>query len=85
MKIQPTVVPKRRKPYGFWLRVLMEFLEGEADCVELIPEEGEYKSLRSLQCSVSSAIHKYKLAIATINKEGKLYLVKKIRRDSDDV
>lgn len=85
MTIKPTPVPNRRKPNGFWLRTFMEFLEGEADCVELIPDDQEYKSIRSLQCSVSSAIHRYNLAISTANRDGKLYLVKKVRKDSNDV
>lgn len=80
MKIAPAKIPQRRQPSGFWFKVLTEFLEGEEDCIALTPDPLEYKDLRSLQCSVASAITRYKMAISTYRKDGKLYLIKKIRK-----
>lgn len=82
MKIAPAKIPQRRQPNGFWFKVLTEFLEGEADCIAITPDAFEYKSLKSLQCSCASAITRYKMAISTRRKDGKLYLIKKIRKDA---
>lgn len=82
MKIAPAEIPQRRQPNGFWFKTLTKFLEGEDDCIAITPDELEYKDLRSLQCSVASAITRYKMSISTYRKEGKLYLIKKIRKDA---
>lgn len=82
MTIKPAQFPKVRKPNNYWLKVLSDFAEGSDDCVELIPAEGEYKSLRVLQTTVSSAIHRYKFNLGTKLIDGHLFLVKKIRRDA---
>ena len=82
MKIEPAKIPNQKKPNGFWFKVLTQFLEGNEDCIALTPEPMEYKDLRSLQCSVASAITRYKFAISTYRKDNKLYLIKKIRKDS---
>ena len=84
MKIKPAAIPKRSKPSGFWFNTLTEFLAGNEDCVELIPGPQEYKNLRSRQSSVSAAIHRYNLAITTANMDGKLYIIKKVRGNSDE-
>ena len=82
MKIEPAKIPNRRQPSGFWFKTLTKFLEGEEDCIALTPDPMEYKDLRSLQCSAASAITRYKMSISTYRKDGKLYLIKKIRKDS---
>lgn len=84
MTIKPATNPRKAKPNGFWLRTLMEFLNSDEDCVELIPDKGEYKSLRSMQGAVTHAINRYKLAISTSKVDGRLYLIRKLRRDSDE-
>lgn len=84
MNIKPANNPRNNKPSGFWLRILMEFLNGDEDCVEVIPDKGEYKNLRSLQGSITGAIRRYNLAISTSKIGGHLYLIKKTGRDSNE-
>lgn len=82
MKINPAAVPNQKKPNGYWFKVLTKFLESDDDCIELIPNEGEYKDIRSLQTSVAGAITRYKFALSTRRAEDRLFVIRKIRKDS---
>lgn len=82
MKINPVPVPKQKKPNGYWYKILSKFLESDNECIELIPSEGEYKDIRSLQTSVAGAITRYKFALSTRRAEDRLFVIKKIRKDS---
>lgn len=82
MKINPAAVPNQKKPNGYWFKVLTKFLESDDDCIELIPNAGEYKGIRSLQTSVAGAITRYKFNLSTQMGKDRLYVIKKIRKDS---
>lgn len=82
MKINPVAIPKRKAPNGYWFKVLNQFVESSAECIELIPDSGEYKSIRSLQTTVAGAITRYKFNLSTQMDKGKLYVIKRIRKES---
>ena len=61
-----------------WLPILMEFLEGDHNVVEVIPKGGEYASPKSLQSSALCAIKRYHLPVKVILMDGRVYMFKKI-------
>lgn len=82
MIINPVPVPKRKKPCGYWFKVLNKFVESDEECIQLTPNPDEYKDVRALQTCVASAIARYKFNLSTQRGDGCLYVVKKIRKDS---
>lgn len=81
MRIQPAQLPQERRPKGFWFKTLNDFAESPETCIEIIPE-GEYVDTRSLQTTVSGAIHRYKFNLSTKREKDRLYVIKKIRKDN---
>ena len=80
MTINPVTVPKQKKPYGYWFKMLNKFVESDEECIQLIPDPNEYKDARSFQSCVSSEINKYKFNLSTQRGDGCLYVIKKIRK-----
>ena len=80
MIINPVPVPKRRKPYGYWYKVLSDFVKSNQECIQLVPNPGEYKDIRAFQACVASAIARYKFNLSTKKGDGCLYVIKKIRK-----
>ena len=75
-------VPRRIGAPLKWFPVLDSFVNGSDDVIELVPDPGEYKSLRTMQSTACVAIHRYRFAVSTYSKDGKLYLVKDHREES---
>lgn len=80
MIINPVPVPKQKKPYGYWFKVLNKFAESGEECIQLTPSPDEYKDVRALQTCVASAITRYKFNMSTQRGDGCLYVIKKIRK-----
>lgn len=80
MIINPVPVPKQKKPNGYWFKVLNKFVESNEECIQLIPNPDEYKSVRALQTCVASAIYRYGFNLSTRKGDGCLYVIKKIRK-----
>lgn len=73
-----TCLPKRVKTEPKWCQILTEFARSEANQLELVPDHGEYKSLKVAQSVVCTAIRRYGFNMSTVRDSGKLYLVKDI-------
>lgn len=73
-----TRLPKRVKNEPKWRQILTDFARSGANQLELVPEHGEYKSLKVAQSVVCTAIRRYGFNMSTIRDGGKLYLVKDI-------
>lgn len=70
-------LPKRVKNIPKWRDLLSSFARSEAIQLELIPEHGEYKSLKVAQSVACTAIRRYGFHhMSTLREGGKLYLVK---------
>lgn len=80
MIINPVLVPKQKKPYGYWFKTLNKFVESDEECIQLIPGSNEYKDSRSFRGCVSGAISRYKFNLSTQMGDGCLYVIKKIRK-----
>lgn len=80
MIINPVPVPKQKKPWGYWFKVLNKFAESGEECIQLTPSPDEYKDVRALQTCVASAIIRYKFNMSTQRGDGCLYVIKKIRK-----
>lgn len=80
MIINPVPVPKQKKPHGYWFNALNQFVESNEECIQLIPNPDEYKSVRALQTCVAGAIHRYGFNLSTRKGDGCLYVIKKIRK-----
>lgn len=73
-----TRLPKRVKNEPKWRQILTDFARSEANQLELVPDHGEYKSLKVAQSVVCTAIRRYGFNMSTVRDGGKLYLVKDI-------
>lgn len=73
-----TRLPKRPKNEPKWRQILTDFSHSDSNQLELIPEHGEYKSLKVAQSVACTAIRRYGFNMSTIRDGGKLYLVKDI-------
>lgn len=80
MRINPVSAPKQKQPNGYWFNLLSHFANSDAECIEIIPSQGEYKSVRSLQCTVAGAICRYKFNMSTKRVFDKVYIIKKIHQ-----
>lgn len=76
-----TRLPKRVKNEPKWHKILTDFARSEANQLELVPDPGEYKSLKVAQSVVCTAIRRYGFNMSTVRDGGKLYLVKDITKD----
>lgn len=78
MRVKKTTarLPKRAKNSPKWHQLLSDFERSDKDTVELVPDPGEYKNLRSAQSTTCTAIRRYGFNMKTVQDGGKLYLVK---------
>lgn len=74
-----TRLPKRTRSEPKWRQLLAEFDRSGENQLELIPDHGEYKSLKVAQSVACTAIRRYGFNMSTIRDGNKLYLVKDIR------
>lgn len=73
-----TRLPRRVKNEPKWRQILTDFARSGANQLELVPDCGEYKSLKVAQSVACTAIRRYGFNMSTIRDGGKLYLVKDI-------
>lgn len=77
-------LPRRVKSEPKWCQILTDFARSEANQLELVPDHGEYKSLKVAQSVVCTAIRRYGFNMSTVRDGGKLYLVKDITKDAEN-
>lgn len=82
MKINVVNPPRKKAGNGYWFKILNDFVESPAECIELIPDQKEYKSTRSLQTTVAGAITRYKFNLSTAKQGDRVYVIKNIRKDT---
>lgn len=75
-KTPNTKVPYRKDSSPKWYRILAEFASSPADSIELIPDPGEYKQLKTAQSVACTAIRRYGFRMSTVRDGDHLYLVK---------
>ena len=71
-------LPKRTGNLTKWHQLLAEFARSDAEKVELIPDQGEYKNIKIAQSVACTAIRRYGFNMRTVRTDGRLYLVKKL-------
>ena len=81
MRVNQVSLPKMKRPNGYWFNLLNNFADSNAECIEVVPAHGEYKNIRSLQCTVAGAIYRYKFNMSTKMDSDRLYVIKRIRKD----
>lgn len=77
--VKPTSeVPKRRNGCPKWLAFLSEFDRSDANMIEVVFDNGEYKNVRIAQSVACNAIRRHKFNMNTAREGNKLFLIKNI-------
>lgn len=71
-------LPKRANNITKWYQLLSEFARSDANKVELVPDNGEYKNIKVAQSVACTAIRRYGFNMHTVRVNDKLYLVKSL-------
>ena len=71
-------LPKRVNNITKWYQLLSEFSRSDANQIELVPDHGEYKSIKVAQSVACTAIRRYGFNMRTVRVNDKLYLVKSL-------
>lgn len=69
-------IPKRTQQPPKWYKLLCDFNRSTDTEIELVPEPGEYKSLKIAQSVVCTAVKRYGFKMRTVRDGEHLYLIK---------